>query len=168
MKEHNKKKLLQYAFFVLLLIGIGSHAASAAGWESFVIREGGGTPPDILPNNDYVTGATEFITTASGQKAAFGTSDIDGSTLGSITNLAISRLDDRSPPRFTVGSGPYVAPYINIWITDGLGNYAVQSAIYSDFQPIMGATLAIGLSFMVTTLIVDLLYGLLDPRVRYE
>jgi peptide/nickel transport system permease protein len=50
----------------------------------------------------------------------------------------------------------------------GLGQYAVQSAVYSDFQPIMGATLAIGLSFMVTTLIVDLLYGLLDPRVRYE
>lgn len=50
----------------------------------------------------------------------------------------------------------------------GLGNYAVQSAIYSDFQPIMGATLAIGLSFMIATLIVDLLYGLLDPRVRYE
>ena len=50
----------------------------------------------------------------------------------------------------------------------GLGNYAVQSAVYSDFQPIMGATLAIGLSFMVATLIVDLIYGLLDPRVRYE
>ena len=50
----------------------------------------------------------------------------------------------------------------------GLGNYAVQSAVYSDFQPIMGATLAIGFSFMVATLIVDLLYGLLDPRVRYE
>jgi peptide/nickel transport system permease protein len=50
----------------------------------------------------------------------------------------------------------------------GLGQYAVQSAVYSDFQPIMGATLAIGLSFMLATLIVDLLYGLLDPRVRYE
>jgi peptide/nickel transport system permease protein len=50
----------------------------------------------------------------------------------------------------------------------GLGQYAVQSAVYSDFQPIMGATLAIGLSFMVTNLIIDLLYGYLDPRVRYE
>lgn len=50
----------------------------------------------------------------------------------------------------------------------GLGQYAVQSAVYSDFQPIMGATLAIGFSFMIVTLIVDLLYGLLDPRVRYE
>lgn len=50
----------------------------------------------------------------------------------------------------------------------GIGHYAVQSAVYSDFQPIIGATLSIGVCFMLTTLTVDLIYGLLDPRVRYE
>ena len=49
----------------------------------------------------------------------------------------------------------------------GVGLYAVKSAIYSDFQPLMGATLLIGLNFMVANLIVDLTYGVLDPRVRY-
>jgi len=50
----------------------------------------------------------------------------------------------------------------------GTGLYAVQSAVYSDFQPIMGVTLLVGLNFMVANLIVDLIYGVLDPRVRYE
>ena len=50
----------------------------------------------------------------------------------------------------------------------GIGQYAVQSAIFSDFQPIMGVTLVIGFSFMLANLIIDLLYGWLDPRVRYD
>jgi peptide/nickel transport system permease protein len=50
----------------------------------------------------------------------------------------------------------------------GIGLYAVQSAVYSDFQPIMGVTLLIGINFMVANLIIDLIYGSLDPRVRYE
>jgi peptide/nickel transport system permease protein len=50
----------------------------------------------------------------------------------------------------------------------GIGLYAVQSAVFSDFQPIMGVTLLIGLNFMLANLAVDLIYGVLDPRVRYE
>jgi len=50
----------------------------------------------------------------------------------------------------------------------GIGLYAVQSAVYSDFQPIMGVTLLIGVNFMLANLIIDLIYGALDPRVRYE
>jgi peptide/nickel transport system permease protein len=49
----------------------------------------------------------------------------------------------------------------------GIGLYAVKAAFYTDFQPIMGVTLVIGFSFMVVNLIVDLLYGVLDPRIRY-
>jgi len=50
----------------------------------------------------------------------------------------------------------------------GLGLYAVQAATFSDFNAIMGVTLLIGLNFGVANLIVDLLYGVLDPRIRYE
>ncbi|PIE31380.1 peptide ABC transporter [candidate division KSB3 bacterium] len=49
----------------------------------------------------------------------------------------------------------------------GIGLYAVQSAIFSDFQSLMGVTVLIGVNFMLANLIVDLLYGVLDPRVRY-
>ena len=49
----------------------------------------------------------------------------------------------------------------------GIGLYAVASAVSSDFQPIMGVTLLIGLNFMVANLLVDLAYGWLDPRIRF-
>jgi len=50
----------------------------------------------------------------------------------------------------------------------GIGNYAVGAAVYSDFQPVMAVTIILGLNFMVVNLLVDLGYGALDPRVRYE
>jgi hypothetical protein len=114
-----------------IAVGVGSvHAA----FNSFVIREGATLgAPDILPNNVYVPGATEFVTKEGGQKAGYGSSAVDGYKLGEITKLAIVRHDDET--RFTAGSGPAVAPYFNIWITDGT-NYAVVANEPSnpDFQ----------------------------------
>jgi peptide/nickel transport system permease protein len=49
----------------------------------------------------------------------------------------------------------------------GIGLYAVSSAVSLDFQPIMGVTLMAGLFFLTINLITDLLYGVLDPRIRY-
>ncbi len=48
----------------------------------------------------------------------------------------------------------------------GVGLYAVQSAVNSDFQPVMGATLLIGFSFMLANFAIDIAYGWLDPRLR--
>jgi hypothetical protein len=81
-----------------------------------------------------VAGSTEIIIDTPGDKAAIGSNDLNGWALGSITNLSIDRLDDRT--RFTPGSGPYVAPYLNFWITDGAGRYAVVANEPSnpDFQ----------------------------------
>jgi hypothetical protein len=107
-----------------------------AGFNSFVIRESAGNPPDILVNNVYVPGATEFVIETGGQKAAWGSNDINGYTIGDITNLSVTRHDDTT--RFTAGSGPAVGPYLNIWVTDGLGKYAVLANEPSDgvFQPL--------------------------------
>lgn len=104
------------------LIALTAGAASAD-FTSFVIRNGATASPTIQVNNTYVPGATEFIIDQSGMKAALGSNDINGQTIGGIASLQITRHDDLS--RFTAGSGPAVAPYFNIWITDGAGNYAV-------------------------------------------
>jgi len=48
----------------------------------------------------------------------------------------------------------------------GIGLYAVNSALSSDFVPVMGVTLVIGLNFMLANLLVDLGYAWLDPRLR--
>lgn len=48
----------------------------------------------------------------------------------------------------------------------GIGLYAVQATLNSDFQPIMGVTLVLGVSFMLINFAIDIIYGVLDPRVR--
>jgi peptide/nickel transport system permease protein len=48
----------------------------------------------------------------------------------------------------------------------GIGLYAVSSALASDFKPVMGVTLCIGVTFMVANFVIDLAYGWLDPRTR--
>ena len=48
----------------------------------------------------------------------------------------------------------------------GIGLYAGSSALASDFKPVMGVTLAIGVTFMLANLLIDLAYGWLDPRTR--
>ena len=48
----------------------------------------------------------------------------------------------------------------------GIGLYAVQSALYSDFKPVIGVALSIGLCFMLINFLIDLAYGWLDPRLR--
>ena len=50
----------------------------------------------------------------------------------------------------------------------GIGLYAVTAAVSSDFEPIMGATIVLGFFFMMTNLVIDILYGVLDPRVRQQ
>jgi len=48
----------------------------------------------------------------------------------------------------------------------GIGLYAVNSVVTLDFMPIMGVTLVIGLVFVISNLVTDLLYGVVDPRIR--
>jgi peptide/nickel transport system permease protein len=48
----------------------------------------------------------------------------------------------------------------------GIGLYAVNAALSSDFEPVLAVTLVLGLNFMLANLLVDLAYGWLDPRVR--
>jgi peptide/nickel transport system permease protein len=48
----------------------------------------------------------------------------------------------------------------------GLGLLAVQSALYSDFQPVIGVALVIGLCFMLINFAIDMAYAWLDPRLR--
>lgn len=49
----------------------------------------------------------------------------------------------------------------------GIGLYATRSIVSQDFMPVIGVALAIGLVFMVVSLVVDILYGVINPKVRY-
>lgn len=48
----------------------------------------------------------------------------------------------------------------------GLGKYTVDSVLRRDFRSVQGALLLMASTFVVVNLLVDLLYALLDPRIR--
>jgi peptide/nickel transport system permease protein len=48
---------------------------------------------------------------------------------------------------------------------NGLGAYLVQAALNKDFAVVQGISLVLVVAFVVTNLLVDLAYALLDPRV---
>jgi len=50
----------------------------------------------------------------------------------------------------------------------GMGRYFVNSITARDYPVIMGTVLIYAVFLVVCNLIVDLVYGLLDPRIRFE
>lgn len=50
----------------------------------------------------------------------------------------------------------------------GLGRYATGAILSQDFAAIMGVTILIALVFSLANLLVDLAYGFLNPKIRYE
>jgi peptide/nickel transport system permease protein len=56
----------------------------------------------------------------------------------------------------------------NIFSFPGIGEYAYQSSTTLDLPAIAGVSLFIAVVYVVVNFIVDLLYGVLDPRVRVQ
>jgi ABC-type dipeptide/oligopeptide/nickel transport system permease component len=50
----------------------------------------------------------------------------------------------------------------------GIGSYAVEALIASDFAPVQGFVLTMAVMYVILNLIIDILYGVIDPRVRLE
>jgi peptide/nickel transport system permease protein len=50
----------------------------------------------------------------------------------------------------------------------GIGLYAVNALITSDYAPVQGFVLTMAVLYIALNLAIDLLYGLVDPRVRLD
>jgi ABC-type dipeptide/oligopeptide/nickel transport system permease component len=50
----------------------------------------------------------------------------------------------------------------------GIGSYAVEALIASDYAPVQGFVLTMALLYVLLNLAIDVLYGFVDPRVRLE
>ena len=50
----------------------------------------------------------------------------------------------------------------------GVGQFAYKSVMSADFPAIIGVSLLIALNYMVINTVVDILYGVIDPRVRCQ
>lgn len=50
----------------------------------------------------------------------------------------------------------------------GIGDYAVESALQIDYPSILAITLTFALMIIVANLLADILYAVVDPRIRYR
>jgi peptide/nickel transport system permease protein len=51
---------------------------------------------------------------------------------------------------------------------DGLGRYAIQGILGNDIPAVMGVTVVATFFIIIANLVVDVMYAVLDPRVRYS
>ncbi len=63
-------------------------------------------------------------------------------------------------------SGAAITESIFAW--PGLGRLAVDAALQRDFPVIMALTLVVSVLVIIASLVVDLLYAVIDPRIRYD
>jgi peptide/nickel transport system permease protein len=61
-------------------------------------------------------------------------------------------------------SGAVLTETIFSW--HGIGEYALKGATKLDLPAVMGVGLIVGIVFVLMNLIVDAIYGFVDPRVR--
>jgi dipeptide transport system permease protein len=50
----------------------------------------------------------------------------------------------------------------------GIGSYAIEALIASDYAPVQGFVLTMAVLYVALNLAIDLVYGIIDPRVRIE
>ena len=50
----------------------------------------------------------------------------------------------------------------------GIGSYAVEALIASDFAPVQGFVLTMAALYVLLNLAIDIAYGVIDPRMRVE
>jgi peptide/nickel transport system permease protein len=67
--------------------------------------------------------------------------------------------------RYVVGGSVVIEIVFNI---PGVGRLAVDSAVAQDYPVVQGIILVVAAIVVLINLVVDLFYGFLDPRIRYE
>lgn len=55
----------------------------------------------------------------------------------------------------------------SVFAWPGIGRYSARAIVSADYNAVMGVTLVIALIYLVTNVLVDLVYAWIDPRIRY-
>ena len=63
-------------------------------------------------------------------------------------------------------TGAVITETVFAW--PGIGRLLIQSIGFRDYPLVQGAILFIAVTYVGVNLITDLVYGVLDPRIRYE
>ena len=66
---------------------------------------------------------------------------------------------------FTLGANVLVE---KVFAWPGIGSYAVEALVVSDYAAVQGFVLAMALLFVLLNLIIDIAYALIDPRIGFS
>jgi oligopeptide transport system permease protein len=83
-----------------------------------------------------------------------------------LRNSLIPVVTEAGPLLGFVITGSFLTEYI--FAIPGLGRYYVYSVSNRDYAVVMGLAVLLSTVVIFANLIVDILYGFLDPRIRYE
>ena len=104
--------------------------------------------------------SSDYITLAK----AKGASSFEVSVKHALRNALIPVVTVLGPLMVSLMTGSLVIE--KIFSVPGIGSQFVTSIQTNDYQVIMGTTLLFAALFVFVVLIVDILYGLIDPRIR--
>ena len=65
-----------------------------------------------------------------------------------------------------LAGGVFVVETVFAW--PGVGRLAMTAILQRDYPVVQGCVLLVAVAFVLVNLFVDVLYGWLDPRIRYE
>lgn len=83
-----------------------------------------------------------------------------------LRNSLIPVVTQAGPLLGFVITGSFLTEYI--FAIPGLGKYFVSSVSNRDYSVVMGLAVLLSSIIIFANLVVDILYGILDPRIRYE
>ncbi len=83
-----------------------------------------------------------------------------------LRNASLPVITVLGPAIAAITTGGFVVELV--FAIPGLGRYFVQAVQQLDYTVIMGTTVFYGAFLVLMVIIVDLVYGLIDPRVRLE
>jgi ABC-type dipeptide/oligopeptide/nickel transport system permease component len=66
---------------------------------------------------------------------------------------------------FLLGSNVLVE---KVFAWPGIGSYVIEALVASDYAPVQGFVLTMALLYVLLNLSIDILYGVIDPRVSVE
>lgn len=81
-----------------------------------------------------------------------------------LRNAVLPVVTVIGPSIAAITTGGFVVE--SVFAIPGLGRYFVQAVQQSDYTVIMGTTVFYGAFLVIMVIVVDLIYGILDPRVR--
>ena len=78
-------------------------------------------------------------------------------------------LKHRCPSPFSdTVANSVTAPFESIFSIPGIGRFYFQAIIFRDYPSVQATALFIALTVLITNIVIDVTYAVIDPRIRFS